>query len=160
MSTRTAPSTAPLWFIDGLVHIHVSGEETEGRYALLESHVPQGDMPPLHVHHEEDEVFHVLDGEVTLFLPGEQVSLSTGETLRAPRGIPHTYRVESPGAQLLVFCAPARFDGFVRASPSTRRRRSCRPAVACSTPSSSRPQLPSMGSSCSALPARCRRIRS
>jgi quercetin dioxygenase-like cupin family protein len=47
--------------------VHVSGEETEGRYALLETHVPQGDMPPLHVHHEEDEVFHVLDGEVTLF---------------------------------------------------------------------------------------------
>ena len=115
MSTRTAPSLPPLWFIDGLVHVHVSGEETEGRYALLEAHVPQGDMPPLHVHHEEDEVFHVLDGEVTLFQPGEQVSLAAGETFRAPRGIPHTYRVESPEARLLVFCTPARFDGFVRA---------------------------------------------
>jgi hypothetical protein len=50
-----------------------------------------------------------------VFLPGRQMSLSAGETLRAPRGIPHTYRVESPEARLLAFCAPARFDGFVRA---------------------------------------------
>jgi quercetin dioxygenase-like cupin family protein len=115
MSTQTASSVAPLWFIDGLVHIHVSGEDTGGRYSLLENHVPQGDMPPLHVHHDEDEVFHVLDGEVTLFVPGQEVLLATGDTFRAPRDIPHTYRVESATARLLVFCAPARFDGFVRA---------------------------------------------
>ena len=115
MATQTTPGVAPLWFIDGLVHIHVSGDETEGQYALLENHVPQGDMPPLHVHHDEDEVFHVLDGEVTLFLPGQEVALAAGETFRAPRGIPHTYRVESSTARLLVFCAPARFEGFVRA---------------------------------------------
>jgi quercetin dioxygenase-like cupin family protein len=115
MSTSTTLRPAPLWFIDGLVHIHVSGEETDGRYAVVENLVPQGDMPPLHVHHEEDEVFHVLDGEVMLFLPGTEVPLTTGETFRAPRGIPHTFRVESPTARLLVFCTPARFDAFVRA---------------------------------------------
>jgi mannose-6-phosphate isomerase-like protein (cupin superfamily) len=115
VSTRTTLRTAPLWFIDGLVHIHVSGEETDGRYALVENLVPEGDMPPLHVHHEEDEVFHVLEGEVTLFLPRTEVLLGSGETFRAPRGVPHTYRVESPLARLLVFCAPARFDAFVRA---------------------------------------------
>lgn len=114
MSTSTASRPSPLWFIDGLVHVHVSGEETDGRYSLLENHVPQGDMPPLHVHHEEDEVFHLLEGEVTLFLPGREVSLAPGESFRAPRDIPHTYRVESPTARLLVYCAPARFDGFVR----------------------------------------------
>jgi quercetin dioxygenase-like cupin family protein len=115
MSTQTAQRSTPLWFIDGLVHIHVSGEETDGCYAVLEVLSPEGDMPPLHVHHEEDEVFHVLDGQVTLFLPGSEVSLSAGETFRAPQGIPHTYRVESPTARWLVFCAPARFDAFVRA---------------------------------------------
>jgi quercetin dioxygenase-like cupin family protein len=115
MATQIAHHSAPLWFIDGLVRIHVSGEETDGRYSVLEVHTPEGDMPPLHVHHEEDEVFHVVDGEVTLFLPGTEVSLSSGETFRAPRGVPHTYRVESPTARWLVFCAPARFDAFVRA---------------------------------------------
>ena len=115
MATQTAQRSVPLWFIDGLAHVHVSGAETDGRYAVLEILVPEGDMPPLHVHHEEDEVFHVLEGEVTLFLPGTEMPLAAGDTFRAPRGIPHTYRVESPSARWLVFCAPARFDGFVRA---------------------------------------------
>jgi len=115
MSLQTAQRSAPLWFIDGLARVQVSGEETDGSYAVLEIFVPQGDMPPLHVHHQEDEVFHILDGDVTLFLPGQEVALTTGETFCAPRGIPHTYRVESTSARWLVFCAPARFDGFVRA---------------------------------------------
>ena len=115
MPAQTAQRSAPLWFIDGLAHVRVSGEETDGRYTVLEILVPEGDMPPLHVHHEEDEVFHILEGEVTLFLPGREVSLAAGDTFRAPRGIPHTYRVESRSARWLVFCAPARFDAFVRA---------------------------------------------
>jgi len=115
MSASTAQRSAPLWFIDGLAQVRVSGEETDGRYSVLEILVPEGDMPPLHVHHEEDEVFHILDGEVTLFLPGMEVPLATGETFRAPQGVPHTYRVDSSSARWLVFCAPARFDAFVRA---------------------------------------------
>lgn len=115
MSSTTIQRSTPLWFIDGLAEIHVSGDETEGRYAVLEITVPEGDMPPLHVHHEEDEVFHILDGDVTLFLPGREVRLAAGETFRAPQGVPHTYRVDSTSARWLVFCAPARFDGFVRA---------------------------------------------
>jgi hypothetical protein len=43
------------------------------------------------------------------------VRRTTGESFRAPRGVPHTYRVSSATARLLVFCSPARFDGFVRA---------------------------------------------
>jgi hypothetical protein len=37
-----------------------------------------------------------------------------GDTLRAPRGIPHNYRVESETARWLVFCEPAGFEEFVR----------------------------------------------
>lgn len=115
-ATSTVPRPAPLWFIDGLVRIHVSGDETDGRYCVVENHVPHGDMPPLHVHHEEDEVFHVLEGRLSLFLPGRQVELGAGDTFRAPQGIPHTYRVDSESARLLVICEPARFDGLVRAT--------------------------------------------
>lgn len=115
MATLAPSRPAPLWFIDGLVRVHVSGDETDGRLAVVENLVPEGDMPPLHVHHEEDEVFHVLEGRVTLFLPGQEVALGVGETFRAPQDVPHTYRVESPTARLLVVCAPARFDALVRA---------------------------------------------
>jgi quercetin dioxygenase-like cupin family protein len=105
----------PLWFIDGLARIHVSGEETGGQLAVVENFAREGDMPPLHVHHREDEVFHVLEGRMTLHLPGETVELEAGSTVLTPRGVAHTYRVRSETARWLVICQPAGFDRFVRA---------------------------------------------
>jgi mannose-6-phosphate isomerase-like protein (cupin superfamily) len=103
----------PRWFIDNLAWVHVSGDATGGRYAIVEAVGRAGDMPPLHVHTREDEVFHVLDGRMTLHMPGEIVELEAGMTFVAPRGVPHVYRVESETARWLVFCEPAGFDDFV-----------------------------------------------
>ena len=105
----------PLWFIDAVARIHVDGDETDGRLSVVEVFARLGDMPPLHVHHREDEVFHGLEGHMTLHLPGEQIELETGSTLLAPRGVPHTYRVESETARCLVVCQPAGFESFVAA---------------------------------------------
>ena len=70
--------------------------------------IPVGDMPPLHTHHAEDEGFYVLEGEVILYLPGEEVRLRAGDFFLAPRGTPHTYRVVDGPARLLV----THTDGF------------------------------------------------
>ena len=71
-------------------------------------------MPPLHVHHRDDEAFYVLDGELSLFVAGEQFVLATGQAALAPRGVPHSYRVESEEAHWLVITTPAGFESFVR----------------------------------------------
>jgi quercetin dioxygenase-like cupin family protein len=63
--------------------------------SVLESLAPHGDSPPLHIHHTEDEVFHVIAGELRFQLDDQDVRLAPGETLLAPKGVPHTYRVES-----------------------------------------------------------------
>ena len=55
-------------------------------------------MPPLHVHRRDDETFYVLEGELTLFVPGEQIVLGPGQAALAPRDVPHAYRVESDEA--------------------------------------------------------------
>ena len=52
-------------------------------------------MVPLHVHHEEDEVFHVLDGALELFVDGDRFVVEAGRMVVAPRGVPHAYRVSS-----------------------------------------------------------------
>jgi quercetin dioxygenase-like cupin family protein len=44
-----------------------------------------------------DETFYVLEGELTLFVAGEQIVLGPGQAALAPRGVPHAYRVESEG---------------------------------------------------------------
>ena len=50
--------------------------------------LPAGDMPPLHVHRDEDEGFYVLAGALTLYLPGESVTLGSGDFFLAQHGVP------------------------------------------------------------------------
>ena len=112
---NAAPSgrTQPLWFIDNLVHVHVDGDTSGGALALLDERGRRGNMPPLHVHRHDDETFYVLEGELTLFVGGEQIVLGPGQAALAPRDVPHAYRVESEEARWLVITTPAGFDAFV-----------------------------------------------
>jgi mannose-6-phosphate isomerase-like protein (cupin superfamily) len=102
-------------FLDTLMRIHVSGEDTGGRYAAVECLAPANHQPPPHVHHDDDEGFYVIEGEITVYVGDGETVLGPGDFLNAPRGVPHTFRVTSPEpARVLVTSAPARFDAFVR----------------------------------------------
>jgi quercetin dioxygenase-like cupin family protein len=125
---------APRWFIDNLARVHVTGEETGGRSCLVEAEGRRGDMPPLHVHHRDDETFYVVDGTLTLIQPGSEVVLEAGTAFRAERGVPHVYRVESETARWLAFSEPGGFDAFVLEMSE--------PAPAEELPPSGRPQDP------------------
>ena len=108
-----------IWFLHNRVRIPISGAETGGAFALLESTGPAGDHTPLHVHHADDEGFYVLEGELTLWVGDEQHVLRAGEGVLAPRGVPHTLRVGDRDARWLVTSTPAGFEAFVRAVGST-----------------------------------------
>lgn len=114
MLTDVPRTAAPLWFIHNLVYVHIDGKASGGAYSLAEVWGAQGDMPPLHVHHRDDETFYVLDGEVRLFIGDQQTVVRAGQAALAPKGIPHVYRVESNGARWLVVTSPAGFEQFVR----------------------------------------------
>jgi quercetin dioxygenase-like cupin family protein len=107
--------TDELQFLANRVRIPVSGSETGGTFALLESWAPAGDRTPLHVHRDTDEGFYVLEGELTLWAGDETHVLRAGDGLLAPNGIPHTLRVGDSGARWLVASMPADFEAFVRA---------------------------------------------
>jgi quercetin dioxygenase-like cupin family protein len=115
MSAATSTNAQPLWFIDNLAYVHIDGEQSAGAYHLGEVLGRHGDMPPLHVHHRDDETFYVLDGELTLFVGDHTTTLNAGQAALAPRGVPHAYRVESDNARWLVITSPAGFERFVRA---------------------------------------------
>ena len=103
-----------LWFLRNRVHVHISGVQTDGALALLESTGPAGDRTPLHVHHVDDEGFYVLEGQLTLWVGDEEHVLRAGESILAPRGVPHTLRVDTD-ARWLITSTPAGFEAFVRA---------------------------------------------
>ncbi|MGH4022232.1 MAG: quercetin 2,3-dioxygenase [Pseudonocardiaceae bacterium] len=103
-----------IWFLQNLVVPLVRGDETDGRFTLMQMDGPPGDQPPLHVHRDTDEGLFVLSGQLTVWAGKQQVSLGPGEFFHAARGVPHTYRVSDAGpARWLVTASPAGFDTFV-----------------------------------------------
>ena len=83
------------WFLNTLVTVRLGVSESQDGISVLEHQAPFGDSPPLHIHHTEDEVFHILEGEFRFQLSGEQQRHGPGAIVLAPKGSPHTYRIES-----------------------------------------------------------------
>jgi quercetin dioxygenase-like cupin family protein len=104
------------WWLGSLTTIKATGEDTGGRYALVEVLEPAGAEGPLHVHHAEDEGFWVLAGRVTFTVGEDTFEAGPGTFVFAPRDVPHTYRVHSEGARLLFILSPAGLEGFIRAA--------------------------------------------
>lgn len=93
--------------------IRVQGRDTGGSVAVVETHDLPGGGPPPHIHHREDETFQILEGEYEFTVAGITILAKQGDTLFAPRGIPHTYRFvgKTPG-RLMTVITPAGFEGF------------------------------------------------
>jgi quercetin dioxygenase-like cupin family protein len=90
----------------------VSGDDTAGKYTLIDMHVPPGGGPPPH-RHDFEEMFTVLEGEVELTFRGEQLVAKAGETVNVPANAPHGFRNTSSGAiRLLCLCAPSGQEEF------------------------------------------------
>ena len=92
--------------------ILISGEDTAGRYTLIDMHVPPGGGPPPH-RHDFEEMFSVLDGEIELTFRGVTAVARAGETVNVPANAPHVFRNASDRpARLLCMCSPAGQEEF------------------------------------------------
>jgi mannose-6-phosphate isomerase-like protein (cupin superfamily) len=111
-----ATSAQQLRFLNGLVIVRVRHDEGEDGISVLERLAPHGESPPLHVHQTEDEIFYVLEGQLRVRAGDTEVRIGAGETILGPKGVPHTYRVESyEGARWLLITRGGDFERFVLA---------------------------------------------
>ena len=106
-----------LWFGNTMLTINVSSAQGKDGICVVDHRMPYGESPPLHIHRNEDEVFHVLEGVMRFRVDGKDIIASAGQTLVAPKGIPHTFRVESrEGARALTMTAGPDFERMLRAA--------------------------------------------
>jgi quercetin dioxygenase-like cupin family protein len=95
--------------------ILVSGEDTAGRYCLIDMLVPPGGGPPPH-RHDFEEMFTILEGEIEVGFRGEHSIARAGETVNIPANAPHSFRNASKKpARLLCMCSPAGQEKFFMA---------------------------------------------
>jgi quercetin dioxygenase-like cupin family protein len=90
----------------------LGGEDTAGRYTLIDMHVPPGGGPPPH-RHDFEEMFTILDGEIELTVRSATTRPRTGETVNVPANAPHSFRNTSDRpARVLCLCSPSGQDAF------------------------------------------------
>jgi mannose-6-phosphate isomerase-like protein (cupin superfamily) len=88
--------------------VALRGEQSGGAISAIENTVPaRWDGPPLH-HHEFDETFYVLDGELTFQLRDELFTAGPGALALAPAGVAHTLaNLGDVPARYLLRCSRA-----------------------------------------------------
>lgn len=110
----THDGATAIWFLGTLALIKGDGGPTGGDFGAVEFLHPAGFSTPLHLHHNEDEAFYVLEGTIHGVCDGEEWTASQGDFVWLPRDLPHGYMVvgEEP-VRTLAFSIPAGFEQFV-----------------------------------------------
>lgn len=114
---------AHLGLVGDTYTILVTGDDTAGKYTLIDMHVPPGGGPPPH-RHDFEEMFTVLEGEVELSFRDQHLVAKAGETVNVPANAPHAFRnASSEAARLLCMCTPPGQEAFFSAvgAPVTSR---------------------------------------
>src|ERR1700719_403432 len=92
--------------------ILLTGDDTNGRFCLIDMHVPPGGGPPPH-RHDFEETFVIVEGEIEATFRGEKRVVKTGDTIHIPANAPHQFHNSSSAAvRMLCICAPAGQEEF------------------------------------------------
>lgn len=97
---------SPRWFLGSRMTVLATADETGGAYGLMVQQARRGFSPPLHCHAREDDAYVVLEGELTFQLDGAGRLVGAGSHVFLPRGVPHTFRVESETASWIELVTP------------------------------------------------------
>ncbi len=103
-----------LWNVLGTpMRCKVRSEQTDGAYAVVENIIPPQAGPPAHVHHNEDEIFYVVEGEFEIRCGDEIYHASAGDLAVLPRNVPHAFRnIGEREGKVHVTITPGGFERF------------------------------------------------
>lgn len=108
-----AASATVIDFFGTLITPKATAATTGGAIDVAEQIVPAGFATPLHVHHQEDECFYILDGVIAFRLGADTFLAQSGTFVRLPRDIPHAFRVKSATpARTIVLGLPSGLVAF------------------------------------------------
>jgi quercetin dioxygenase-like cupin family protein len=110
--------------------ITVTGNDTAGKFCVIDMHIPPGGGPPPH-RHDFEETFIFLEGELEVTFRGKKSVVQAGDTINIPSNAPHHFHnVSSKPARLLCICSPAgQEDFFMQVGTRVEARTSAPPKL-------------------------------
>jgi quercetin dioxygenase-like cupin family protein len=106
------PNLTHIGLVGDTYTILISGKDTNGRYCLIDMHVPPCGGPAPH-RHDFEEMFTLLEGEIEVTFRGEKQVVRAGETVNIPANAPHFFQNASERpVRLLCMCSPAGQEDF------------------------------------------------
>jgi quercetin dioxygenase-like cupin family protein len=98
------------------VVIKASGEDTIGQLGVMEATYPPALSVHAHVHAGEDEMFYLLEGELTGFCEDDRWIATAGSFVFVPRDRRHGFTVtSSEPARAIVITGPPQLDRQIAA---------------------------------------------
>ena len=96
----------------------VSTQDSSGNLFIMEHTNRKKGGPPRHLHHNEDEWFYAIEGEYILEVGSERFQLKSGDSILAPREVPHVWAFvgDTPGRMLIAFAPANKMEAFFRES--------------------------------------------
>ncbi|NOT73530.1 MAG: cupin domain-containing protein [Cyclobacteriaceae bacterium] len=97
-----------------ILDVKISGDDTDGGFAIFEqTSLSQGRGTPLHVHHKQDEVFYVVEGEYYFQIGDEKFRAFAGDTIFLPMKVPHAWtQVSTKGKMTVTFQPAGKMESF------------------------------------------------
>src|SRR6266516_1734977 len=72
--------------------IRIGPADSGGQLTILDYRAPAGFGPPRHLHHREDEVLELIEGQAVFWTPHRSFVLAPGDLVLLPKLGPHTWR--------------------------------------------------------------------
>ena len=70
-------------------------------------------VAPLHVHHADDEAWHVISGALRFRLADREFVAAAGSTVLVPAGVAHTFGNAGPEPSRYLLIVPSRLDELI-----------------------------------------------
>jgi mannose-6-phosphate isomerase-like protein (cupin superfamily) len=97
----------------GQINVVVRGEESAGRMGLMVNRTSAGFPGPSLHHHAFDELFYVVEGELTFQVGDERVTRRAGELAFVPGGTHHTFANRTDNdARVVLAVTPSGFERY------------------------------------------------
>ncbi len=91
-----------------ILDVKISGSDTDGDLSIFEqTSLSQGRGTPLHIHHNQDEIFYIIEGTYKFKVGDDIHNLTKGDSIFLPRKVAHAWTQVSKKGKMNVIVQPA-----------------------------------------------------